>query len=160
LEKFLQNPDLASLYEGGTLMLFRLAPYDYHRFHFPFNCVPYEPKILNGRYYSVHPFVYQAGFQPLLENERHLIRLKTKEFSDVAMVLIGAMCVGKIVETYKADSECNKGDEVGYFAFGGSSMVLLFKPETVIVDEKLLQHSLEGFETEVKFGQSVGFVKS
>ena len=98
---FLNNKALAQEYTDGTLLIFRLAPEDYHRFHFPINCTPSKPITIDGIYDSVNPVVYKTGFQPLVTNERHLVTLTSDLFSPVLMVIVGAMCVGKIVETYK-----------------------------------------------------------
>jgi phosphatidylserine decarboxylase len=155
LESFLQDKNLASVYTNGPLMLFRLAPYDYHRIHFPVDCIPSEYKVINGIYNSVNPIVYRAGYQPLTENERHLITLKTEKFSEVIMVVVGARCVGKIVETYKPNTQCCKGDEVGYFSFGASSIVLLFKEGLISCEDEIIKHSLEDYETVVQFGEVV-----
>ena len=65
------------------------------------------------------------------------------------------MLVGSIVETYNKETECKKGNECGYFQFGGSTVVLLFKPETIQILPQFIQNSLQGFETEVKMGAPV-----
>jgi phosphatidylserine decarboxylase len=155
LESLLKHKELAQRYVGGTIMVFRLAPYDYHRYHFPFDCQPSSPKLIHGLYDSVNPIVYKAGYQPLTENERQLIMLKTDKFFDVAMVCVGAMMVGKIKQTYTPNKQYKKGDEVGYFEFGGSSLILLFKSGLVVPKEVFINNSLQGFETEVKMGQAV-----
>ena len=152
---FLEDKDLAYQHHNGTLMLFRLAPYDYHRFHFPIDCVATKPKIIHGAYESVNPIAYRAGVQPLLKNERHLVVLKTEGFGEVIMVIIGAMFVGKIVHTYIPEKRYNKGEEMGYFAFGGSTVALLFKNGEIKPKDLFLQHSAQGYETEIKMGQVV-----
>jgi len=155
LEKFLNSKKLAQEFEHGTLMIFRLAPYDYHRFHFPVDCIPSAPIPINGIYESVNPLVYKSGVQPLTENERHLTLLKTPYHDTIAMLSVGALFVGKIVETYTPEQAYKKGDETGYFAFGGSTIVLLFKKNTIKPLQKFLDHSHQGLETAVKMGQAI-----
>lgn len=155
LESFLADKNLAKEYQDGLLIIFRLAPSDYHRFHFPINCVPSEIKRINGIYESVNPIVYRTGFQPLVQNERCLTILKTEQFSDVIAVSVGAMLVGKIIHTFEPQKQCEKGDEMGYFEFGGSSLVLVFKKGLITLQKKFLENSKLGFETEVKMGQSI-----
>ena len=99
LSKFLGSIPLAQAYEGGTLLLFRLSPWDYHRFHFPVDCTPQHAHTISGKFESVHPLVYQAGIQPLTENERHLTLLNTELYDDIIMVSVGALFVGAIKET-------------------------------------------------------------
>ena len=139
-------------------MIFRLAPPDYHRFHFPFACIPGNPRIITGKLESVNPVVYASGIQPLVENERHVIELKSNVAGDVVMIPVGACFVGKIIETFKAGLPYNKGDEVGYFAFGGSTVVLLFKKNTITLRDDLVRYSALGYETAVKMGEGVAFV--
>mgnify|MGYP006290447337 CR=1 FL=1 len=155
LEKFLNDKKLAQEYEDGSILVFRLAPYDYHRFHFPFNCLPSRPKIINGLYDSVNPLIFNKNVKPLTENERQIITLKSNVFSNVLMVIIGAMMVGKIKLTYDPNKKQQKGDECGFFEFGASSIALLFKKDEIKIESKFIQNSLHGFETAVKMGQVV-----
>jgi len=155
LETFLQNKELADRYQNGTLLIFRLAPCDYHRYHFPLDCVPSIVRKIDGQYDSVNPIVFRAGNQPLQTNKRNLTILKTKQCSDVVMVAVGAMFIGTIIETYKPEVSNKKGEEVGYFAVGGSTIVLLFEKGKIKVDQKVLDRSKENYETEVKMGQPV-----
>ncbi len=155
LETFLCDQKLANEYEHGTMLIFRLAPYDYHRFHFPAAGTPETPAVIKGKLDSVNPLVYKAGFQPLLSNERHIITLQTQDFDTILMVPVGAMLVGKIVETYTPQKAVNKGDEAGYFAFGGSTVVLLFRHGAIKIKEDFIQNSSQGFETVVKMGEVI-----
>lgn len=155
LAKFLKNEILAEEYKSGTLLLFRLAPTDYHRFHFPFDCIPGNIEIINGKFESVNPTVYKSGIQPLTENERHLIKLNSEIFGQVLCVPVGAMFVGKIHATFQPNEEYKKGTEMGYFAFGASSLVMIFKPSLIKINETILQSSANNIETQVKMGQAV-----
>lgn len=156
LEKFLGSADLAQQYRDGTLMIFRLAPYDYHRFHFPVDCTPSAPHTIPGKFESVNPISFKSGIQPLTENERQITYLATEKFDTIAMVAVGAMMVGKIVPTFNPHNVYKKGDEAGYFAFGGSTVVLLFKKGTIKPLPLFLQHSSQGIETAVLMGQTIG----
>ncbi len=156
LSTFLENEKLAKDFENGTLLLFRLAPYDYHRFHFPCDAQATSIRTISGAYESVNPFVYTTGVLPLHTNERDVVQLETQEFGAMMMVLVGAMLVGRIVHTYKENKKHLKGDEMGYFAFGGSSIVLLFPKDTVKIRDDILKHSYNGYETAVVVGERVG----
>lgn len=155
LEKFVGDAQRAQQYEGGTLMIFRLAPYDYHRFHFPVDCTPSQAVIINGTLESVNPVAYKSGIQVLTENERHLIELKTQDHGTALMLPVGAMCVGKITETYTAEEAVQKGAESGFFSFGGSTIVLLFPPGKIKLADEFIKHSALGLETAVKMGEPV-----
>lgn len=66
--------------------------------------------------------------------------------------------VGKIVN-HHGKSHVLRGEEKGYFQFGGSTVVLLLKPETIQIDSDILENSLYGFETVVKYGEKIGISK-
>ncbi len=155
LESFLQNKELANYYENGTMLIFRLAPRDYHWFHFPTDCIPSEALIIPGIFDSVNPIVYKSGKQPLITNKRHLILLETESFASIAMIPVGALFVGTIVETYKPNIHFNKSTEAGYFTFGGSTVVLLFQQNTIKIPQILIDASLQGIETPVKMGEAI-----
>jgi phosphatidylserine decarboxylase len=155
LEKLLTSRYLTQKYLGGIMMLFRLASYDYHRFHFPVDCRPSQKTIIHGVYESVNPIVYQSGVQPLTHNERHLVMLDTVQFNQIAVVIVGAMLVGKIVHAYTPDKDVKKGDEMGYFAFGASSIIFLLKPGLITTRSDILTHSQQGYETAVVMGEKI-----
>lgn len=160
LEQFLGCPQLSNTFEGGTIMIFRLAPHDYHRFHFPLDCIPLTTIMINGRYESVNPLVYYTGVQPLTHNERQLTLLASRQCGTVALVSIGALCVGKISQTHTPHRWHKKGDEAGYFSFGGSTIVLVFKKGTLEVNPEIISNSIEGRETAIKMGQKVASIRS
>lgn len=157
LNTFLQDDLLAKKYDGGQMLIFRLAPPDYHRYHFPFNCFAYKPKIINGILESVNPIAYKSGVQPLYENERQVIQLRSSVFGDVCLISVGAMFVGKIIHTFEPEKEYKKGAEVGYFKFGGSTLVLLFEKNKIKVKDIFLKNSAQGYETKVQMGQAITY---
>lgn len=149
---------LASLYDYGTCMIFRLAPQDYHRIHFPLQGIPLRSRIVHGIYESVNPYVYQTGIQPLIKNERQIVLFDTPLCDQIAIILVGALCVGKIITTYMPSILQEKGDELGYFAFGGSTVVVLFKQGTITIESDICHNSALGMETAVKMGQKIATV--
>ena len=155
LKKFLKDEKLANDFAGGTLIIFRLAPDDYHRFHFPLDCTPTTPIRIKGILESVNPVVYKSGMQVLTENERFLIQLTNTACGTVLMIPVGAMCVGKIKHTFIPNQSYKKGDEAGYFEFGGSTVVLLFQKNTLNPLPNFIQHSQEGYESVIKMGEAV-----
>ena len=161
LKKMLGNQLLAEIYEGGTLISYRLAPEDYHRFHFPIDSTPGFSKKISGKYDSVNPYVFKHGFDPLGENARDIIVLKSEEFCDPICIVVGAMGVGKIVETYTPYTLYKKGDEMGYFQFGASTVCLLFKKGIIqSCQEKFISNSQKMIETAVQQGQLIALKSS
>ncbi len=63
LETFLQSKELADKYAQGSMLIARLCPTDYHRFHFPFNCMPSSPSLINGHLYSVNPIALKKRIE-------------------------------------------------------------------------------------------------
>lgn len=156
LADFLQDPSLAEEFKGGSLLVARLCPSDYHRFHFPFDCTPGDAKQIPGPLFSVNPFAIEQNIRYLTENKRVITLLEDSRFGKVAYIEIGATNVGSIVETYTPDKRVKKGDEKGYFEFGGSSLVLLFRKKTILFSKDLTEATEKGIEIRSNFGEPLG----
>lgn len=154
LVEFLKDKDLAEKYQDGSMLLARLAPQDYHRFHFPCDCIPKESKLINGCLYSVNPIAMKKNIKILQENKRMITVLVTKEFSDILFIEVGATNVGSINQTFFPNTKYKKGEEKGYFSLGGSSIILLFKKNTIIFDQDLIEKSSKKIETKDFLGSS------
>lgn len=152
LPALLGSKDLAEKYTEGTLVLSRLCPVDYHRFHFPTDCIPGEPQLINGPLYSVSPIALRKNLSYLWQNKRVLTKLETKDFGTILFLEIGATNVGSIKQTFHPGSDVRKGDEKGYFSFGGSSTLMLFEPNKVQLAPDLLEHSSNQTELYAKMG--------
>lgn len=156
LDEFLQDKELAEKYKDGSMLLARLAPQDYHRFHFPCDCIPKEAKLINGCLYSVNPIAIKRNIKILQENKRMITTLVTEKFSDILFIEIGATNVGSINQTFFPNTKYQKGEEKGYFSLGGSSIIILFKKNTVIFDQDLVEKSLKKIETRDFMGSTFG----
>jgi len=154
LEAFLNNSLLSNKYRQGSLMIFRLCPTDYHRFHFPVSGHISQPVSIIGEYYSVSPIALRKRIEILCQNKREYTIISTKNFGDVIMAEVGATMVGSIIQTY-AGSTAWKGGEKGYFKFGGSSIVLIFKKNKVQIDLDLLQNTKNNLETSIHVGERI-----
>ncbi len=156
LRSFLGDETLAAEFAGGSLLISRLCPVDYHRFHFPVAGVPGEPRLINGWLYSVSPIALRRNLGYLWENKRVVTLVESPEFGRVAVCEIGATMVGSIMQTHSAGSAVRKGDEKGLFKFGGSCVVTIFQPGRIKFDSDLVRHSSDGLETYAKMGDSLG----
>ncbi|MGE3954106.1 MAG: phosphatidylserine decarboxylase [Parachlamydiales bacterium] len=156
LKEFLRSSRLAAQYEGGAMVIGRLCPTDYHRFHFPADGIPSESSLINGWLASVNPAAIRDNMKIFWENRRSLTPLQTPHLGRILIVEVGALCVGKIHQTYVANKRVKRGDEKGYFSFGGSSVVLLFEPGRITFDPDLVAASGEGLEVMCLMGQSLG----
>lgn len=160
LASLLDDPVLAEHYTHGTMVMARLCPTDYHRYHFPCDCVPGETKVINGWLYSVNPAAIKKDIQIFTKNKRTLCKLETTHFGTVLFLEIGATNVGSIHETYQPHVFQNKGAEKGYFSFGGSSLILLFEPNKILIDQDLLDATKQGLEIKCLMGQQMGRMRS
>lgn len=160
LEKLLGSADLAQRYEKGALLLSRLCPVDYHRFHFPVSGIPQPSTIINGPLFSVSPIALRKNLSYFWQNKRSITSIATEQFGTVLMLEIGATCVGSIHQTYAPHAAVRKGDEKGYFAFGGSSTILLFEPGRLKIDADFLNRSQQGLETYARMGTPFAHCRS
>ena len=146
--------DLTSEYQNGYALIFRLEVTDYHRYHFIDSGTRDDYKYLKGCLHTVQPIAFNR-YKVFHKNAREYTILHTDNFGDIVMVEVGAMMVGKIVNNKKITS-FKKGDEKGYFEFGGSTIILFVKDNEVIIDNDILLNSTLGKETIVSCGEKIG----
>lgn len=137
------------------IAVIRLAPVDYHRFHFPCDCMTLgDVRTIEGKYHSVNPIALLRYPDVYADNERQIVKAHAA-FGDFWLVDVGAFGVGTIVQTYRGDLH-RKGEEKGYFKFGGSTVMFIVPHGAVTFDEDLVRNSVGGLETRVKFGERIG----
>jgi phosphatidylserine decarboxylase len=158
LPALLGDAALAKRYADGSLILSRLCPVDYHRFHFPVAGIPGPTRTLTGPLFSVNPIALRQKLAYLWTNQRTVTELKTEQFGTVICMEIGATCVGTICQTYSPASPVVKGAEKGYFAFGGSSTITLFEPGRVRLESDLIENSNQQIELYAKIGTRMGHI--
>lgn len=156
LEELLQDSSLIERYTEGALVFARLCPTDYHRFHFPCACIPSSPKLINGYLYSVNPIALRKNIKILSENKRVITELETKSFGKVLYIEVGATAVGTIQQTYEPGKSYPKGEEKGFFEFGGSTVLLLFEKNTIVFDQDFIEASKQGLEIKAHMGEPLG----
>ncbi|KAH7384320.1 phosphatidylserine decarboxylase-domain-containing protein [Phaeosphaeria sp. MPI-PUGE-AT-0046c] len=149
-------PQDAQRYHGGSLGIFRLAPQDYHRFHIPVDGVLDEPKLIEGEYYTVNPMAIRSALDVYGENIRVICPIDSVAHGRVMVICVGAMMVGSTVITRKKGDQVKRAEELGYFKFGGSTLLLLFEPGQMKYDDDLVDNSSSALETLVRVGMSIG----
>jgi len=143
-------------FNPGAVYVIRLAPSDYHRFHFPADGQVGSPRRLGRSLHSVHPIALATG-APSFRNKRMVSMISGTKFGSVLQVEVGALTVGSIVQTHEP-GPVQKGQEKGYFHFGGSTVILLPERGRVIPDKDLLDATAQGLETLVKVGTRIGLI--
>jgi phosphatidylserine decarboxylase len=156
LAALLGDRKLAARYADGSLVLSRLCPVDYHRFHFPAAGIPGEARLIGGPLFSVNPIALRQRLAYLWTNKRAITELKTEHSGTVLCLEIGATCVGTIAQTFTPGHPVAKGEEKGYFAFGGSSTLTLFEPGVVQLEADLLENSAHQIELYARIGTRMG----
>ena len=160
LHGFLKNDELAAKYSNSSMVILRLAPNDYHRYHFPYDGIPSRSERIDGAYYSVSPISVSEMFTKVFcGNKREICRLETKGKGDILLIPVGATMVGSIRSTYEPGAPIEKGDEMGYFAFGGSTIVLLFDSGSFQLDNDLITNTKNQLETSIKMGEKIASPK-
>lgn len=158
LETLLASSELAKRYATGAAVLSRLCPVDYHRYHFCAAGTPGEARCINGALNSVSPIALGLNVGLLGENKRVLTELATDRLGTVLVLEIGATNVGTIRQSFRAGSPVAKGDEKGWFEFGGSAVMTLFEPGRIELAADLLEQSAVQRETYAKMGDVLGRV--
>ncbi|XP_058191874.1 phosphatidylserine decarboxylase proenzyme 2-like isoform X2 [Rhododendron vialii] len=150
----------SNAFTNGSLVIFRLAPQDYHRFHFPVSGTIEKFVDIPGCLYTVNPIAVNSKYcNVFTENKRVVSIISTREFGKVSFVAIGATMVGSITFTKKKGDYVRKGDEFGYFSFGGSTVICVFEKDSIKIDEDLLVNSARSLETLVAVGMTLGVSK-
>jgi phosphatidylserine decarboxylase len=147
---------VAEKFAHGAMLISRLCPVDYHRFHFPVSGTPAESWPIKGWLYSVSPLALRRRLRYLIENKREVTLIETSQFGTVAMLEVGATNVGTIRQSYVPGRAVQKGDEKGFFAFGGSCVITVFQRGRIRFDADVLEHSAQQIETYAKMGDRLG----
>ncbi|MDF3059518.1 MAG: phosphatidylserine decarboxylase [Rariglobus sp.] len=156
LGKLFDDEVLAGEFAGGAMVISRLCPVDYHRFHFPVSGVPGTPRLINGLLYSVSPIALRKNIGYLVQNKRALTLIEGTRFGRVAMFEVGATCVGTIKNLFVDGRPIAKGEEKGLFTFGGSCVITVFQKGRIRLDDDVVAQSANHIETYARMGDRLG----
>lgn len=151
----LNNKTIAKTYEGGYAFIYRLTPSHYHRYAYPETGLKSRTVKIPGILHTVKPIATEAT-DVFVQNSREYCIIKTKEFGPLAFMQVGAMLVGRITNKRRRVSPVIRGEEAGYFEFGGSTIIVLVKKGKVKIDRDIKKASLKNEEFPVKLGMRVG----
>ena len=162
IAKLLNDEHLAAQFTEGTIAIARLAPQDYHRWHSPVDGTVQSITEIPGTYYTVNP---QAITQPgildvFCENRRSVMIINRKPNNiPIVVVAVGAMLVGSIKYNpgIQPGAEIKRGDCLGAFQYGGSTVIVLCPKGQVVPDKDLVENSTQQrCETLVQVGWRIG----
>lgn len=159
VDNLLHDKKYNKYFSGGSIAICRLAPQDYHRFHSPVKGVVVKIIEIPGKYITVNPIVVKQKVDVFTENKRVVVYIETEENGTVAFIAIGAVLVGSINITCEVGSNLNILDEIGYFAFGGSTVILIFQKNMFLFDICFIQNTMMKFETFLFVGNRIGYLQ-
>lgn len=153
VNELLRDDELARKYQGGYCFIFRLCVDDYHRYSYIDDGKVERSMKIPGIFHTVQPLAFKK-YKVFSENTREYQVLQTSHFKTIVQIEVGALLVGKI-QNHEKES-FSRGEEKGYFEFGGSTIILLVEKDTVIPDRDILENSSKGIETRVYLYEAVG----
>lgn len=156
LNDLVKDIQLEQEYADGWCYMYRLAPQDYHRYGYIDNGKQEQVRKIKGILHSVNRIALAETKSVMAKNYRELTVLHTENFGKVIHIEVGALFVGKIVQRHNGAYTFKRGEEKGWFEFGGSTVIQLFKKNAVTPDADIIQQSVKGIETLVKIGEKVG----
>ena len=157
ISNLLVDSDLTNEFANSSMVIFRLAPDDYHRWHFPFSGRLMHINSINGTYYTVNPKAVNSQINVFTENHR-IVRVFDTNFGKVVEIAIGALLVGSIsLLDEEIGNYVEQGSNAGYFQYGGSTVIYLILENQVRFDADLIRNSINNkMETYLKARESIG----
>lgn len=156
LRSLLRSPRLAKRFRGGYAYVLRLTVEDYHRYLYSVSGKQSKNYHIGGTFHTVNPIA--NDYLPIYkENTREYTVIRSKEFGDVLQMEVGALLVGKI-SNHKQSTIVTRGEEKGFFEYGGSTIVVLTQKGRVTPRSDLLTNSKNGYETKVLQAHPLGIL--
>lgn len=154
VDTLLRNRKIARYFQGGYAVVLRLTVDDYHRYCYFDDGIKSGNRFVPGIYHTVNPRANDY-VEIYKENAREFTMMKTKHFGNVVQVEVGALMVGKIVNHHGCGI-MTRGEEKGYFEFGGSTIILLFEKDKIEISRELLERTKIQCETKIRQGEVLG----
>lgn len=151
LRSLLKSRKLAKHFAGGYLYLLRLTVDDYHRYVYAASGKESKRYRIPGCFHTVNP-VANDCLPIYKENTREFSLIHSPVFGDVLQMEVGALMVGKITN-HQHSTTVTRGQEKGYFEYGGSTICVLTKENAAIPRQDLLKNTSDGYETKILQGQ-------
>ncbi len=156
LNDLVKDKQLATEFADGWCFVYRLAPSDYHRYGYIDNGHQDKVQKIKGILHSVNRIALAETKSVMAKNYRELTVLHTENFGKVVHIEVGALFVGKVVQRHYGTHNFKRGEEKGWFEFGGSTVIQLFKKGAIQPDADIIEQSAKQTEVLVKIGEKVG----
>ena len=158
IRKLLNNHSCADEFDGGTCFIARLCPVDYHRFHFHDSGKIRTHFRIKGKLHSVNPLALKYDPEVFQFNEREVTIFDSQNTGAVLYIEVGAMGVGSIKQKNLPGETVSRGDQKGWFEFGGSSVIIIFQKDRIKIDTDILEQSTGGNESFIRLGETIAKV--
>jgi phosphatidylserine decarboxylase len=150
IAKLLEDSPYQDAFKSGIYTHSFLNVDDYHRYHVPVAGEIKEVRKIEGRVYA--NLIRKAdgsldvidGDTYQYNQERGLIVIDSPGVGLVAVLPIGMGFVSSVNLTPEIGAKLQKGDEFGFFMFGGSDIVMLFQNKKVVIDAEVGRKYLQG----------------
>lgn len=150
VKDLLKNDNLAESFKGGYCFIYRLTPRHFHRYSYVDNGEIISSAKIPGKLHCVRPVALNR-YPVYIQNQREYQIIETENFGKIVQMEIGAIIVGRI-KNHKESGRIFRGQEKGYFEFGGSTIIVLFKKDMISPDKIILANTKKDIETEIKIG--------
>lgn len=158
LEDLLEDSKLAAQFCNGNAFVFRLTPANYHRYCYAEGGRLLFSKKIQGKLHCVRPIAVRT-MPVFAQNSREYQVCENQYFGMMIQMEIGALLVGKI-NNHKQEGEwVKKGDEKGYFEFGGSTIIVLLQKDTGCFRKELYHKQNRDGEIPVHMGEFIAELK-
>lgn len=154
LKSLFANDNIYKEYKDGICLVFRLCVNHYHRYCYVDTGIKGENHFIKGRLHTVRPIALKT-LPVFTENCREYTVIDTENFGKIVQMEVGAMLVGRILN-YHENQKVRRGQEKGRFLYGGSTVIVLLKKDTVKLPDSLFQAAAAGYEIPVKLGEKIG----
>lgn len=160
LDDLLKDRELAGRFREGVALVFRLTPVNYHRYCYAADGRAVFHRIIRGRLHCVRPIALRS-VPVFAQNSREFQVFETKDFGTLIQMEVGALLVGKIRNNGSSlkSGYVRRGEEKGYFEFGGSTIILFLQKNAVCVNDNLYIKQNSGGEIPVHMGEYIARAK-
>ena len=152
LSELVGNKVDTSSFNGGWCLIFRLCVDDYHRYIYLDDGRLEKNLEIQGKLHTVRSI--SKDYRIYKENSRTVSLFQTENFGEIIQIEVGAMFIGKVTNNNKENFK--KGDEKGFFEFGGSTIAVLVQDKKIELHQDILDNSRNDIESKVRCGEVIG----
>ncbi len=149
VSSLLHNRQLSKKYEGGLCLVFRLNNTNYHRYCYPDSGTTSSQVKINGNPNTNYSF--NSDYEPVFsDNPREYCQFYSDNFGPMILMEVGTIPVENI-HNHDNGLSVERGQEKGYFQYGGSTIIMLVRKNQLIIPKALEDNA----EVAVYMGQMI-----